>query len=41
MYVLMMAKLNTTNHQWVAILANYNFQLYYRAGRLALMQMLC
>ena len=29
----MMAKLDAVNHQWVASLANYNFQLYYRAGR--------
>ena len=33
MSILMMAKLDAVNHQWVASLANYNFQLYYRAGR--------
>ena len=32
-YVLKMAKLEAMNHQWVASLANYNFQLYYRAGK--------
>ena len=29
----MMAKLDATSHQWVASLANYNVQLYYRAGK--------
>ena len=33
MDILMMAKLDTANHCWVARLANYNFQLYYRAGK--------
>ena len=27
-----MAKLDAVSHQWVASLANYNFQLYYQAG---------
>ena len=29
-----MAKLDTANHCWVASLANYSFQLYYRAGKI-------
>ena len=33
MYILMTAKLDAVSHWWVAILANYNFQLYYRAGK--------
>ena len=32
-YVLTMAKLDAASHQWVARLTNYNFQLYYRAGK--------
>ena len=32
-YVFMMAKLDAVSHCWVASLANYNFQLYYRAGK--------
>ena len=32
-YILMMVKLDTTSHCWVASLANYNFLLYYRAGK--------
>ena len=32
-YVLTMAKVDAMSHWWVAILANYNFQLYYRAGK--------
>ena len=32
-YVLTMAKLDAVSHRWVASLANYNFQLYYRAGQ--------
>ena len=32
-YVLMMVKLDAMRHHWVASLANYNFQLYYRAGK--------
>ena len=33
MYILMTAKLNATSHHWVASLANYDFQLYYMAGK--------
>ena len=29
-YVLTMARLDAVSHQWVASLANHNFQLYYR-----------
>ena len=32
-YVLMMVQLDAASHHWVASLANYNFQLYYRAGK--------
>ena len=32
-YVLTMAKLDAVSHWWVASLANYNFQLYYWAGK--------
>ena len=32
-YVLTIAKLDAASHCWVANLANYNFQLYYRAGK--------
>ena len=32
-YVLTMATLDAVSRQWVASLANYNSQLYYRAGR--------
>ena len=32
-YVLMTAKLDAASHCWVASLAIYNFQLYYRAGK--------
>ena len=32
-YILMMAKLDTVSHQWVASLANYNFWLHYQAGK--------
>ena len=32
-YVLTMATLGAVSYQWVASLANYNFQLYYRAGK--------
>ena len=32
-YMLLMAKLDARSHWWVASLANYNFQLYYRAGK--------
>ena len=33
MYILTMAKLDARSHCWVEGLANYNFQLYYRAGK--------
>ena len=29
----MTAKLDAASHQWVASLANYNFKLYYKAGK--------
>ena len=32
-YILMMAKLDTMSHCWVASLANINFQLYCRMGK--------
>ena len=32
-YVLTPAKLDAASHWWVVSLANYNFQLYYRAGK--------
>ena len=32
-YVLTTAKLDAVSHHWVASLANYNFQLYYWAGK--------
>ena len=32
-YVLTMAKLDAASHCWVASLANYTFQLYYRVGK--------
>ena len=32
-YILTMAKLDAVSHWWVASLANYNFWLYYRAGK--------
>ena len=33
-YVLTSAKLDATGHRWVAALANYNFSLNYRSGKL-------
>ena len=33
MYILTMENLDTVSHHWVASLANYNFQLYCRAGK--------
>ena len=33
MYIPTIAKLDAVSHQWAASLANYNFQLYYRAGK--------
>ena len=32
-YVLTTAKLDAASHHWVASLANYNFRLHYRAGK--------
>ena len=32
-YVLTTAKLDTTGQQWIANLANYNFQILYRSGK--------
>ena len=32
-YVLTMAKLDAASHHWVPSLANYSFQLHYRAGK--------
>ena len=32
-YILTTAKLDAASHCWVAILANYNFWLYYQAGK--------
>ena len=32
-YVLITAQLDAVSHQWMASLSNYNFQLYYRAGK--------
>ena len=32
-YVLMMSTLDAASHQWVASLANYNFQLFYRVRK--------
>ena len=32
-YILTTAKLDAASHCWVANLANYNFQLYYRVGK--------
>ena len=33
MYILTTAKLDAVSHHWVASLANYNFQLYYRVRK--------
>ena len=32
-YVLTTAKLDATGQRWVAALANYNFDIYYRCGK--------
>ena len=32
-YILTTAKLDAVSHKWVASLANYNFQLYFQAGK--------
>ena len=33
-YILTTAKLDTTRQRWVASLANYNFKIFYRNGKL-------
>ena len=33
-YILTTAKLDATGQRWVASLANYNFQIFYRSGKL-------
>ena len=33
-YVLTTAKLDVTGQQWIASLANYNFKIFYRSGKL-------
>ena len=33
-YVLTTAKLDATGQQWIANLANYNFKIFYRSGKL-------
>ena len=33
-YILTTAKLNTTGQGWVASLANYNFKIFYKSGKL-------
>ena len=33
-YILTTAKLDTTGQRWVASLANYNFKIFYRSGKL-------
>ena len=33
-YILMTAKLDATGQRWVASLANYNFKIFYRSGKL-------
>ena len=35
-YVFTTAKLDATGHRWVATLANYNFKIFYKAGKLNL-----
>ena len=40
-YVLTMAKLDPASHCWMASLASYNFQLYYREGGPTSMKMPC
>ena len=35
MYILTTAKLDTTRLKWVASLANYNFRIFYRSGKLS------
>ena len=33
-YILTTAKLDATGQRWVASLANYNFEIFYRSGKL-------
>ena len=33
-YILTIAKLDTTGQRWVASLANYNFKMFYKSGKL-------
>ena len=33
-YILTTAKLDATRQRWVASLANYNFKIFYRSGKL-------
>ena len=33
-YILTTAKLDATGQRWVASLANYNFKIFYRSGKL-------
>ena len=40
-YILTNAKLDATRQRWVAILANYNFKIFYRGGKLILRWMPC
>ena len=35
-YILTTAKLDATGQRWVASLANYNFKIFYRSGKLNL-----
>ena len=39
-YVLTTAKLDVTGQRWIASLANYNFKIFYRSGKLNVEQML-
>ena len=32
-YILITAKLHTTRQRWVASLANYNFKIFYKSGK--------
>ena len=32
-YILTTAKLDATRHRWIASLANYNFKIFYRSGK--------
>ena len=33
-YILTTAKLDVTRQRWIASLANYNFKIFYRSGKL-------